>query len=101
LLLEDGRRFRKHEGARAALNNEIIKPGRLDRKHGGLYNRLFRDRQEGDYVAFTKFDVPYVQAQLSTPSPPRGRGRFLSSLSPPRERAGVRGYDGPPALTAF
>ena len=42
LLLEEGRRFRKHAGVRAAFNKEIVKVGRLDRQHGELYNRLFR-----------------------------------------------------------
>lgn len=64
LLLEEGRRFRKHEGVRAAFNKEIVKAGRLDRKHGELYNRLFRDRQEADYVAFRKFDASYVQVKI-------------------------------------
>jgi uncharacterized protein len=60
LLLEEGHRFSKHSGVRAAFNRDIIRPGRLSRKHGDLYNQLFRDRQEGDYVAFTAFDAPYV-----------------------------------------
>ena len=50
LLLEDGHRFRKHSGVRASFNRHLIKTGRLARKHGDLYNRLFRDRQEGDYI---------------------------------------------------
>lgn len=76
LLLEEGRRFRKHGGVRAAFNREIVKAGRLDRKHGELYNRLFRDRQEGDYVEFTKFDAAYVQMQLDACE------EFLSDLRP-------------------
>lgn len=48
-------------GVRAAFNKEVVKAGRLERKHGELYNRLFRDRQEGDYIEFTKFDAAYVQ----------------------------------------
>ena len=64
LLLEEGRRFRKHSGVRAAFNQHVIKTGRLARKHGDLYNHLFRDRQEGDYIEFVKFDEPYVRQQL-------------------------------------
>ena len=64
LLLEEGRRFEKHSGVRAAFNQHFIKSGRLARKHGDLYNRLFRDRQEGDYVEFTKFDDQYVGEQI-------------------------------------
>ena len=49
---------------RAALNREIIKTGRIGRKFGDLYNELFDDRHAGDYIAFTKFDAPYVQEKV-------------------------------------
>ena len=64
LLLEEGRRFSKHSGVRAAFNRDLIKPGRLSRKHGELYNQLFRDRQEGDYIEFIAFDASYVQEKI-------------------------------------
>jgi uncharacterized protein (UPF0332 family) len=64
LLLEEGHRFKKHSGVRAAFNRVFVKPGRLSRIDGELYNRLFRDRQKGDYVAFAEFDQAYVQKQL-------------------------------------
>jgi hypothetical protein len=76
LLLEEGRRFGKHSSVRAAFNREIIKPGRLSREHGKLYNQLFRDRQEGDYIAFTKFDAAYVQEKIE------GCEKFLADLRP-------------------
>ena len=64
LFLEEGRRFAKHSGIRAALNRDIIKTGRLSRRDGELYNQLFRDRQEGDYIEFTRFDAAYVQEKI-------------------------------------
>jgi len=64
LLLQEGRRFRKHSGVRAALNREIIKTGRIGRKFGDLYNELFDDRHAGDYIAFTKFDAPMCRRRL-------------------------------------
>lgn len=64
LLLEEGHRFQKHSGVRAAFNQHFIKTQRLNRKGGDLYNRLFRDRQEGDYIEFTKFDAQYVADQI-------------------------------------
>ena len=76
LLLEEGHRFKKHSGVRAAFNREIIKPGRLPRHHGELYNRLFRDRQKGDYIAFVKFDNAYVEKQL------QGCEAFLKDIYP-------------------
>lgn len=76
LLLEEGRRFRKHSGVRATFNQYFIKTARLARKHGDLYNRLFRDRQEGDYVEFIKFDEPYVSEQI------KGCEEFLDEIRP-------------------
>jgi uncharacterized protein len=64
LLFEEGCRFTKHSGVRTVFNKEIIKSSRLPRKDGELYNQLFRDRQEGDYIEFTKFDAPYVQEKI-------------------------------------
>jgi len=76
LLLEEGRRFRKHSGVRATFNQHVIKTGRLARKHGDLYNRLFRDRQEGDYIEFIKFDQGYVGEQI------KGCEEFLGEIRP-------------------
>ncbi len=76
LLLEEGRRFGKHSGVRSAFNKDIIKSGRLSEEHGKLYNQLFRDRQEGDYIEFTKFDTQYVQEKID------GYEKFLADLRP-------------------
>ena len=59
---------------RAAFNREIIKTGRMEQKHGELYNEIFDDRQAGDYVAFTKFDAAYVQEKIE------GCEKFLADL---------------------
>ena len=76
LLLEEGYHFTKHSGVRAAFNRDMIKPGRLSRRHGELYNQLFRDRQEGDYFEFTAFDVTYVQEKIAACE------EFLTHLRP-------------------
>jgi len=76
LLLEEGRRFQKHSGVRATFNQHLIKTGRLARKHGDLYNRLFRDRHEGDYIEFIKFDQGYVGEQI------KGCEEFLGEIRP-------------------
>jgi uncharacterized protein (UPF0332 family) len=76
LLLEEGRRFSKHSGVRAVFNRDLVKPGRLSRKHGELYHQLFRDRQEGDYIEFTAFDAPYVQEKIVACE------EFLAALRP-------------------
>ena len=76
LLLEEGRRFKKHSGVRSAFNQEIIKAERMERWCGDLYNEIFDDRQAGDYIAFTKFDAPYVQEKIN------GCEKFLADLRP-------------------
>lgn len=76
LLLEEGHRFKKHSGVRSAFNREIIKTGRMEKRHGDLYNEIFDDRQEGDYIEFTRFDAPYVQEKIDSCD------RFLAVLRP-------------------
>ena len=65
VLLERQQSFRKHSGVRAAFHRQFIKTGLLDMKWGRLYDQLFEDRQEGDYVVFVTFEPEYIQFQLS------------------------------------
>jgi hypothetical protein len=76
LLLEEGRQFGKHSGVRSVFNRDVIKPRRLSGEHGKLYNQLFRDRQEGDYIAFAKFDAAYVWEKIGACE------KFLVDLRP-------------------
>ena len=57
--------FKKHSGVRAAFHQHFIKSGILDLEWGRLYDRLFEDRQEGDYMAFISFEIAYVETQLN------------------------------------
>lgn len=75
-LLDRRLSFKKHSGVRATFHREFIKTGLLDTSWGKFYDRLFEDRQEGDYIALTQFDREYVQSQLD-----RG-GEFLAQLKP-------------------
>ncbi len=68
--------FKKHSGVRAAFHREFVKPGFIDVKWGKFYDRLFEDRQEGDYVAFIKFEKDYVNEQL------RESKEFLKMVKP-------------------
>lgn len=63
-LLDRQLSFSKHSGVRAAFHREIIKNGLLDVKWGKLYDQLFEDRQEGDYMAMVTFDKQYVESQI-------------------------------------
>lgn len=80
-LLEREQSFRKHSGVRAAFHRQFIKTGLLDMKWGRLYDQVFEDRQEGDYVVFVSFEQEYVQFQLVQCSEfLDDLGKLLSSL---------------------
>ncbi len=64
-LLERGTSFKKHSGVRSAFHREFIKTGFLDTEWSKFYDRLFEDRQEGDYIALTTFEKDYVESQLT------------------------------------
>jgi hypothetical protein len=64
ILLERKMSFKKHSGVRAYFHREIIKEGLLEVKWGRYYDKLFEDRQEGDYTAFIDFSKDYVSEQL-------------------------------------
>jgi uncharacterized protein len=82
VLLERQQSFRKHSGVRAAFHREFIRTGRLDTKWGQLYDQLFEDRQEGDYVVFVSFETEYVQLQFAQCSEfLDALGNLLSSLA--------------------
>ena len=74
-LFEREQSFKKHSGVRAAFHRQFIKTSLLDVKWGRLYDRLFEDRQEGDYVVFVSFEAEYVQMQLTQ------RSEFLHELA--------------------
>jgi uncharacterized protein (UPF0332 family) len=81
-LLERQWHFTKHSAVRAAFHREFIKTGLLDVKWGKLYDQLFEDRQEGDYVVLTSFDREYVEFQLTRCTEFLGELRpLLASLS--------------------
>jgi uncharacterized protein (UPF0332 family) len=75
-LLERQMQFTKHSGVRAAFHREFIKTRLLGVKWGKLYDQLFEDRQEADYVALTSFDRAYIESQL------RGCAQLLEVLRP-------------------
>jgi len=64
-LFESGQSFRKHSGVRAAFHQKFIRSGLLEVKYGKLYDQLFEDRQEGDYIAFVSFEPDYAQYQIN------------------------------------
>jgi len=64
-LLERGVSFKKHSGVRSAFHREFIKSELLEFDWSKFYDRLFEDRQEGDYIALTTFESGYVAHQIN------------------------------------
>ena len=62
LLLRDGKQFARHSAVKSEFGRTYIKPGLVDAKWNKFYQKLFDDRQEGDYIPTTKFDVSEVSA---------------------------------------
>lgn len=75
-LLDRSLSFKKHSGVRSTFHREFIKTGFLDTEWGKFYDRVFEDRQEGDYIALIEFDRDYVENHLA-----RCR-EFLANLKP-------------------
>ncbi len=61
LLAKHGLSSSKHSGVKSFFNQNFIKTGKISRKHGSLYNHLYENRQEGDYVDFVVFEVGTVE----------------------------------------
>lgn len=76
LLLQSGHSFSKHSGVRSAFHKHLIRTQILEEAWGKFYDRLFEDRQEGDYVEFTRFDRSYVQEQIDRTE------QFLKQVEP-------------------
>ena len=64
LLLRDGKQFARHSAVISEFGRVYIKPGRIDLKWHKFFQKLFDDRQEGDYIPTATFDAPEVSARL-------------------------------------
>ncbi len=65
VLLCDGKQFSKHSAVKAEFARAYIKTGRIDAKWHKFYQKLFDDRQEGDYIPTAVFDKPSVSERLT------------------------------------
>lgn len=65
LLLEKDFTFKKHSGVRSTFHQKFVKTGIINKEWGKFYDRLFEDRQEGDYLALTEFDKEYIEDQIN------------------------------------
>ena len=60
LLLKDGRKFLKHSGVRSALHRHLVKTGKVSAASGRFYDRVFENRQRGDYQELVSFEAEQV-----------------------------------------
>jgi uncharacterized protein len=60
LLLKNKIETHTHDGARTKFSNEFIKTGKIDKKYGRLFSKLFDYRQKGDYGDLFDFDETIV-----------------------------------------
>ena len=64
LLLRDGKQFARHSTVKSEFSRTYIKPRRLDVKWNKFYQKLFDDRQEGDYIPTATFEASDVSTSL-------------------------------------
>jgi len=56
LLLKDGKQFTRHSAVMSEFNRNYVKTGRVDVRWSKFYQKLFDDRQEGDYIPTASFE---------------------------------------------
>lgn len=61
LLLAKDLYSAKHSGVRALFHQTFVKSGIVKVELGQIYDKLFRNRQKGDYVDLIHFDVDEVK----------------------------------------
>ena len=64
LLLQDGKQFARHSAVKSEFIRTYIKSGRVDVKWNKFYQKLFDDRQEGDYIPTATFEAQDVSMCL-------------------------------------
>ena len=65
VLFQEGERFSKHTGVRAAVHRSLIKTGRIDSSWGRFYDLIFNSRQRGDYQELVVFLPEEAEELLS------------------------------------
>ena len=61
LLLRNNIETQTHSGARTQFGLNFIKTGKIDKKYGKLFTKLFDLRQKGDYGDLFDFDKTVVE----------------------------------------
>jgi len=61
LLLIKNYSSSKHSGIKALFEQYFVKTGDIAKDYAALYNKLYRNRQKGDYADLVRFDVNEVR----------------------------------------
>jgi uncharacterized protein (UPF0332 family) len=64
LLLSHELSSSKHSGIRSLFHQNFIKSGSIDNEFGRIYDKLFDNRQKGDYADLVRYDVAEVSEWL-------------------------------------
>ena len=64
LLLRDGKQFARHSAVKSEFSRTYIKSGKVDVKWNKFYQKLFDDRQEGDYIPTVTFEPSQVSMNI-------------------------------------
>jgi uncharacterized protein (UPF0332 family) len=56
LLLRSGKQFSRHSAVISEFNRTYVKTGKVDVAWSKFYQKLFNDRQQGDYVPTATFE---------------------------------------------
>ncbi len=54
----------KHTGVRSLFHQNFVKPGIVKIEYGHFYDKLFRNRQKGDYTDFIRYKIEEVTPWL-------------------------------------
>ena len=64
LLLKSGLQFSRHSAVLSEFNRSYVKTGEVDVSFSKFYQRLFDDRQQGDYIPTVVFEHSEVSQRL-------------------------------------
>ncbi len=74
LMAREGLAANKHTRVRSFFNQHFVRTGLVSRDFGTLYNDLFENRQDADYVDYVSFDEQRVRPWIE------GAQRFVTQV---------------------
>ncbi len=65
LLLSEGKQFSRHSAVKAEFNRLFARTGKIDAEWSRFYQKLFDDRQQGDYIPTASFDAQEISKRIT------------------------------------